>query len=155
METSNTSEWSKKYEERAIDSLANMRYGASAEDVLPDKQNTGNGTVGEIVVNDDFTMSETWTLKANTADKFAVYGNVTGYLRELTVGAIYPEKAWGTTIDDYGFENIMYNAVRYAQYPIGLLITVGSIPFVDGDKFVFKTYAASYLRRMSGKLIMG
>lgn len=54
--------------------------------------NVGNGTMGSIVVNDNFTKTETWTATAITAGpaaKFNVVGSVTGSRGLATSGSAY------------------------------------------------------------------
>ena len=147
----NRSDWSQFYLDRAEDALKNLRFGASAEDVFADPENTGNGTVGNIEVNDLLTRTETWILRASNDSKFDVYGSLSGYLRELTVGERYPEKDWTWALGDYGFDRYRTD-MRWEEFPISLTITAGSIAFVQDDKFTFKTYAASYYRQDSDRI---
>jgi len=151
--SSNVSEWEGKYRERAMEALENLRFVSSVEDVVPDSQNTGNGIVSEVVTNDDFTMTELWTLSALTDSSFRVHGSLHGYLRYLDVGDQYPEKSWTGRLSDYGLN--LEHGLRYEQYPISLLITAGSTDFVEGDRFTFNTYSASFYRQLVGNLRRG
>jgi hypothetical protein len=63
-ETPNRSEWAKDYEERAMDRMKSLRFGASAEDAAPDPENVGDGYIDEVVTNDFSTRTETWILRA-------------------------------------------------------------------------------------------
>jgi hypothetical protein len=155
METPNRSEWAKDFEERAMDRMKNLKFGASAEDAVPDSQNTGDGYIEEIVTNEHSTRTETWILRALDSTKFSIYGSQTGGLPLATVGERYPEKDWGGYTSDYNFTYQPGGDLRFELYPISFLITAGDIAFAQDDKFVIKTYAASFYRNISGKLIRG
>lgn len=152
MEMTNVSDWTEKYVERAKEALENLRFDASSEDASADSQNTGDGTVGTIVVNDHFTVTELWTLIAQNQNVFTVRGSLTGPLPNLNVGNAYPEKDWGTVINDYG---LILHIREYEAYPIYLTVTGGSADFVQYDRFTFKTFAASYYRQRDGNIIRG
>lgn len=153
METANSSEWQMKYEERALKALERIRFGASVKDATPEDDNTGTGLISNIEVNDEFTLTEKWILRASSAGKFAVSGSLHGYLQEITVGTKYPEKDWSGLYSDYGLS--FQKSPRFEQYPISLLITAGDVAFVRDDKFVFKTYAASFFKQRTGQLLRG
>lgn len=74
--------------------------------------NTGNGTVGSIVVAST-APAETWTLTATSATNFTVSGSVSGAQAAATVGTPY----------DSG--------------EVAFLITAGGTAFVAGDVFTF------------------
>ena len=152
MEMANTSDWTEKYVERAKEALESLRFDASSESAVADSQNTGDGTVGTIVVNDHFTVTELWTLIAQNLNVFTVRGSLTGPLPNLQVGNAYPEKDWGTVVNDYG---LLLPAREYESYPIYLTVTGGAIDFVQYDRFTFKTFAASYYRQRDGNIIRG
>ena len=151
-EMTNVSDWMEKYAERAKEALENLRFDASAEDASADSQNTGDGTVGTIVVNDHFTVTELWTLIAQNANLFSVRGSLTGPLPNLTVGTAYPEKDWNSVISDYG---LVMRSREYEAFPFYLTVTGGSVDFVQYDRFTFKTFAASYYRQRDGNIIRG
>ncbi len=153
MESANTSDWTEKYKERAINALDKLKFGASSEAAEADEENTGNGTVSLIVANDNFTKTERWILRASSATKFSVHGSLHGYLPDLSVGTRYPEKDWSYSISDYGLTSI--SEIRFEEFPISLTITAGEIPFVDDDKFTFNTFTASYYKNRIGKLLRG
>ncbi len=152
METLNVSDWTEKYAERAKDALEKLRFDASAGSFAADSQNTGDGTVGTIVANDHFTVTELWTLIAQNQNVFTVRGSLTGPLPNLTVGNAYPEKDWGTVVNDYG---LILHIREYEAYPIYLTVTTGATAFVQYDRFTFKTFAASYYRQRDGNIIRG
>ncbi|KKM21942.1 hypothetical protein LCGC14_1630360 [marine sediment metagenome] len=151
-EITNVSDWTEKYMERAKETLENLRFDASSESAVADSQNTGDGTVGTIVVNDHFTVTELWTLIAQNLNVFTVRGSLTGPLPNLTVGNAYPEKDWGTVVNDYG---LILHIREYEAYPIYLTVTAGATDFVQYDRFTFKTFAASYYRQRDGNIIRG
>jgi hypothetical protein len=155
METPNRSEWAKDYEERAIDRIKMIRFGASAEDAVPDSENTGDGYIDEIVTHDESTRTETWIIRATESTRFSVYGSQTGGLPLATVGVKYPEKDWGGYISDYNFTYQPGGDMRFEMYPLSFMITAGDTEFVQDDKFVIKTYAASFYKNISGKIIRG
>jgi hypothetical protein len=154
-ETPNRSDWAKDYEERAMDRMKKIRFGASAEDAVPNAENTGDGYIDEIVTNDMSTRMETWILRATSSTNFSVYGSQSGGLPLAEVGQRYPEKDWGGYTSDYNFTYQPGGDKRFEVYPISFIITQGDIEFVQDDKFVIKTYAASFFRNMSGKIIRG
>ena len=153
MQTANISEWVEKYAQRAKDALSNLRYKSASEDVSADSENTGNGRVEAIVTNDMFTQTEQWILTCVSATQFSVYGSITGYLLNATIGTQYPESDWIGTISDYGLT--AQNSPRFEQYPIAFKIVNRTTDFVVNDKFTFKTYKASFLINTSGRLIHG
>ncbi len=152
MEMANTSDWTEKYVERAKEALESLRFDASSESAVADSQNTGDGTVGTIVVNDHFTVTELWTLISQNQNVFTVRGSLTGPLPNLTVGTAYPEKDWGTVVNDYG---LILHIREYEAYPIYLTVTAGVTDFVQYDRFTFKTFAASYYKQRIGDIIRG
>lgn len=147
-ETRNISEWPQLYMGRSREMLDSLSFGATSEDAVAQSGNVGDGTV-TITVADEFTLTETWTLNAISATDFSVYGSVTGLLPSLTVGTQYPEQDWVYGPSDYGIEG-MYTKIPYAEFPIKLLVTAGSTPFEQDDKFLIKTWAASDHVSMSG-----
>jgi hypothetical protein len=72
-----------------------------------------------------------------------------------TVGVKYPEKDWGGYISDYNFTYQPGGDMRFEMYPLSFMITAGDTEFVQDDKFVIKTYAASFYKNISGKIIRG
>lgn len=153
METANVSEWMEKYKERAEKTLENLRFDSSSENATADLENTGNGTVSAIVTNDNFTRTEKWILRASNATTFIVYGTLHGYLADLEVGTKYPEKDWSSIIKDYGLT--LARELRFEEFPISLTITAGDTAFIQDDKFIFSTFAASYYKNRSGKILRG
>lgn len=151
MEMSNVSDWSEKYKERAIQYLKELKFGASAESAVTDDQNIGNGTVSAITVKDKFTMNEQWTLTAQNATTFSVYGSISGRLRDLVVGDQYPGRDWSHPVSDYGL--YLSKGLKYEEFPFSLLITVGNTAFAQWDRFSFNTYASSYFRQIDGEII--
>lgn len=151
-ETLNDSDWSEKYSERAKELLENIRFDATSEDAVADDQNTGDGTVGTIDTNNEFTMTEKWIFTAQNANVFSVRGSLTKSLFNIEVGEPYPEKNWVGAFTDYGME---MESRKYEEYPISLTITTGEIDFVQYDRFTFKTYSASYYRQIIGDIIRG
>ena len=155
METPNRSEWARDYEERAVERAKKLRFGASAEDAVPNDENTGDGYISEISVNDMSTRTEQWILRALDSTKFSVYGSQSGGLPLAEVGTKYPEKDWGGYTSDYNFTFQPGGDMRYEVYPISFLITQGDTEFVRDDKFTIKTYSASFYRNISGRIIRG
>jgi hypothetical protein len=156
LESPNRSEWIQDYEDKAIDALGKLRFCASAEDVVPDEENTGDGTVTEVRVIDEVTMTETWVLKAISSTEFSVYGTKTGYLRLLTVDIMYPEKDWVKFRKDYNFIYPENDAdLKPELYPIRLTVNSGNTDFVEGDKFTFRTFSASYRHQYFGDIMRG
>lgn len=155
MEGPNRSDWSRDYEDRAVKALENLRFGSSVDNVFEDPNNTGNGTISNIVTNDETTRTETWIIRARNSTEFSVHGSITGYLRSLTVDVPYPEKDWSHLYEDYNFSTEYSADIRYEEYPILLKINSGNIAFADDDKFTFRTYAASFRKNLGGKIIRG
>lgn len=153
MNTANTSDWEVKYRERANNLLEKLRFCASSEDSVPDSQNVGNGYLSEVRTNDDFTMKETWVLKALNAAKFSVHGSLHEWLREAEVGQSYPLKDWTSSMNDYGIT--IAGNLRYEEFPISFKIVAGTVPFVDGDRFIFRTYSASFFKQRVGSVQRG
>jgi hypothetical protein len=141
-ETTNISEWPKMYQERAMEMLENLHYSSIAGEAEPQAGNVGNGTVEVIATNDDYTVSEIFTLDASSAQHFTVYGTVTGLLPSLTVGVQWPEQDWVYGPEDYGLSG-NWTRLHYSEFPLVLLVTEGSTPFAQGDKFLIKTWSSS------------
>ena len=154
-ETPNRSEWAKDYEERAINRMKTLRFGASAEDASPDPENVGDGYIDEIVTNDMSTRTEVWILRALDSTKFSVYGSQTGGLPQAQVGVKYPERDWGGYTSDYNFTYQPGGDMRFEVYPISFTIVAGDTAFSQHDKFVIKTYASSFYKAISGRIIRG
>lgn len=151
-EASNVSDWAERYQTRAEETLQNLRYGASFDDAEADDNNTGNGTLSGLTVFDDYTMTEKWILTAMDATRFSVEGELHGRVYDLTVGEPYPETDWlGGTYQDYNFEQRSHLA--YHTYPFACTIAAGSTPFVQYDRFTFKTYAASFFKQRTGAIV--
>lgn len=93
--------------------------------------NTGNGTVSAIVVNNNFTKTETWTLTcihaAANSGLFSVVGSVTGSRGVATVGSTYTS-----------------NSIVPSNSEIQFLINDGAADFIVGDSFTIPTVAANY-----------
>jgi len=146
-------EWAVKYRERAEETLANLRFDASVEDAVAAGNNTGNGTVGSLSVNNQYTKTEIWNLTAQNSSYFSVRGSISGSLPNARVGIAYPEKEWtGGRYQDY---NLVLSNLPYEEYPIYFTIATGVIAFAVYDRFSFRTYAASYYRRRIGEIIRG
>ncbi len=151
-ETANASEWVEKYSQRANDALENLKFSASGTTPAANSDNVGDGIVSAVTIFDDYTMTEQWTLTAINATTFQVVGSVTGRIYDLDVGESYPQKDWTVgTYEDYHFT--YRQTLYYDNYPFRLTITAGAIPFVQYDRFTFKTYSASYFRQRTGKII--
>jgi hypothetical protein len=140
-ETTNISEWPQTYSARAKELLDSINYGSTAEDAEAQAGNVGNGTV-EVWTNDLFTLTELWTLNAENANSFSVYGTVSGLLPSANVGVRYPEQNWVYGPEDYGLKTYG-SRLHYAEFPIELLVTAGAIPFEPDDKFLIKTWCSS------------
>lgn len=153
MEASNTSDWIEKYKERAEKALENLKFDSSSESAVAGSGNTGDGTVSAIVTNDDFTRTEQWILRTSNATTFSVHGSLHSYLPNLEVGIKYPERDWEYSMADYGL--VTSREIRFEEFPISLTITAGDIPFSQDDKFLFKTFSASYYKNRNGKLLRG
>jgi hypothetical protein len=76
-------------------------------------------------------------------------------LPQVTVGERYPEKDWGGYTSDYNFAYQPGGDKRFEVYPLSFLITAGDVDFARDDKFILKSYAASFYRNISGKIIRG
>lgn len=97
---------------------------ASATTNTADAGNTGNATSSAVEVQDDYTLTEDWTLTASDATTFAVVGSVTGAAGDLTLGSEF--KFPDTT-----------------AYKIKLTMTAGVTPCVEGDFYTFSTTAST------------
>jgi len=136
----------KQYFEQAENLIRNLRYGASADIPVASSQNTGDGTMSVVTVDDNETITESWIVRciSETEPTFEVIGSITGalYNYDLTY-EIYPDQ---------------YNSEKYGdQRKICFVITEGEYAFVLEDEFTFKTYAASWNQKMfgSGQIILG
>lgn len=109
-------------------SIVPAAFGA----VTPGGGNVGNGTLGSIAVNDQFTVSETWTatcIKAVTnGGLFAVSGSVTGARGNATVGS-----------------NFYSNSINPSNSEVQFLISDGTTDFAVGDTFSFPVTAKQYV----------
>jgi hypothetical protein len=101
------------------------------------------------------TRTEVWILRCLNSTTFSVYGNQTGGLPNATVGDRYPEKDWGGYTTDYNFTYEPGGDMRHEMYPIGFTIVAGDTAFAQHDKFIIKTYAASFYKHVSGRLVRG
>jgi len=152
-ENSSISDWTEKYKERAMEALQNLRFDASYEAASANSQNTGNGTVSGISVNNLFTKTEVWTLTALNSSQFSVRGGITGSLPNVEVDEAYPEKEWSSQgVADYG---LVLSSRNYEEYPIYFTINDGAIDFVQYDRFTIRVYSASYFRQREGSIIRG
>ncbi len=88
-------------------------------------ENIGGGTCGTVSVQDDYTLTENWTLTctAEGAGTFSVVGSVSGNVGDATVGVEfqYPEDE---------------------TYMVKFTIADGSPDFAENDSFTFSTTAA-------------
>lgn len=147
------SDWTEKYKERAEEALQNIRFDASYEAAEANSQNTGDGTVTGISVNNLFTKTEVWTLTALSATQFSVRGTITGNLPNADVGTAYPEKEWTSQgVMDYG---LILSSRNYEEYPVYFTINAGDTAFVQYDRFTIRVYSASYFRMREGNIIRG
>lgn len=100
--------------------------------VTPGGGNVGGGTLGTIVVSDDFTVTETWTATCIHASAgggiFAVSGSVTGARGNATVGATFHS-----------------NSINPANSEVSFLISDGTPDFAIGDTFSFPVTSKNYV----------
>lgn len=107
---------------------------AAATTPAADAGNTGQGTCTAIAVQDDYTLSQNWTLECTTTGgtgvgKFKLTGSVSGEVIAddgITVGT---EFKWPNT----------------SAYQVKGTITDGDPDFTEGDKFTFSTTRAEPL----------
>ena len=151
-ETANESANKELYRSRAEATLQNLKFDAFAEVPEPDSQNVGNGTVTILKVNEFTAMTDFWTLEAQNATDFFVYGNRSGSLPNATVDVQYPEKDLSSYSSDYGFRTMQLD---YSKYPFQMIINSGSIPFERYDRFTFKIYQSSNYRNTLGFIKRG
>lgn len=123
------------YLEEAQRLLDAISFGASCSVITVNAQNTGNGTLGSIVVDDRFTVTEDWVIQCNSAPSyFSVVGSVSGALTDCYVpDGQYPVQADG----DLDYEN---------HRRVSFKIVAGATAFKLYDEFRFSTYAASSLK---------
>lgn len=96
---------------------------------------TGNGTISNLATTDGLTETGDWQAVCTTLPT----------IRYLTVGGLMPQKS------SYKCFNIILNQTSLGYYAIGtnlflyngvtFKINSGSVAFVDGDKFIWKTFA--------------
>jgi hypothetical protein len=95
----------------------------------PVRTGTGNGTMGSIVISNEFTKSETWTAtcikKVTGGGLFSVSGSVTGSRGVATVGTAFKS-----------------NTLEPTKSEIGFTISAGATDFEEGDVFTVATTAA-------------
>ena len=131
-------ERAKAYFERAEKLLESLRYGASATVPVAAAQNTGNGTISAIAVDDEYPLTEDWIIRciSETEPTFEVVGSFTGelYPYDITDG-VYPVQADSERIPE-------------EQRRISFTITAGNVAFAEEDEFTFKTFAPSWGRRL-------
>jgi len=133
----------KFYYDRAMEALKNLQYPATASTPVAGSGNTGNGTISAITVNDEYAITETWTLIALNNLWFRVEGTRTKDLPDCEVDVSYPDITavglWGT---DYGLKK-QVPVKEYTDYPISFKITSGTVDFAQYDTFTFKTWSAT------------
>lgn len=99
--------------------------------VTPGGSNVGNGTLTAIAVNDQFTVTETWTATcihaAANSGLFSVAGSVTGARGVATVGS-----------------NFYSNSINPSNSEVQFLINDGTTDFAVGDTFSFPVTAKQY-----------
>lgn len=98
--------------------------------VTPGGGNVGSGSLGTIIVNDDFTKTETWTatcIATSGGGIFAVSGTVTGAKGNAVAGSSYNS-----------------NSITPANSEVGFLISSGVTAFAVGDTFSFPTTQKQY-----------
>jgi len=104
---------------------------ASHGSVTPGGGNVGTGTLGTIVVNDTFTLTETWTATCIAASGstalFSVVGSETGARGVATTGATFHS-----------------NSITTADSEVSFLISQGGTNFAVGDTFSFDTTQANF-----------
>jgi len=145
----------KIYKDRAMRALGALRFPASASTPSAVSGNTGDGTVSAITINDDFTLTEIWTLTALSSQWFRVEGTRTKDLPDCEMGVDYPDKTLINTFgSDYGRKDLRLG-ISYTDYPIRFKITEGATPFAQYDMFTFKTFSSTRKKRGSGKVILG
>lgn len=150
METSNTSEWSEKYRERAQAVLDNLTFSSSAEEPISYRSNIGNGRLKIIDVNDDMAKTEQFLFMALSSTEFSVLGSVSGRLPNVDVGDDYPDTDWtSSSVSDYG---LLSSSLGFADFPFHCKITEGSTPFGVGDNFRVKIFGSS---RTKGTITTG
>ena len=136
----------KQYFDRAEKLIGGLRYCASADTPTPSSQNTGDGTITAITVDDNETITESWIVRciSDTEPTFEVIGSKTGvlYNYDITEG-VYPNQADSEKYED--------------QRKISFTITAGDTVFAEEDEFVFKTYAARWEQETFGstELVLG
>jgi hypothetical protein len=97
---------------------------ASATSPTAGEENTGNGTCSIVDVQDDYTLTENWTLtcitEAENGGTFSVVGSVSGNVGNAAVSS------------EFKFPNT-------AAYKIKFTISAGDTDFTVGDTFTFST----------------
>ena len=120
------------YLTNAKELIANLRYPASASTPAAAAQNTGNGTITAVIVDSEYTLTESWVVRAVNDHIWEVIGSVSGVLFDYdTDDGYYP-------VQDE--EDRYYGPMRR----ISFRITPGTTPFVGTDEFTFNTYKASW-----------
>jgi len=136
----------KQYFEQAENMIKGLRYCASADVAVASSQNTGDGTISVIAVDDNETITESWIVRCISEGdpSFDVIGSKTGALNpyDITDG-VYPTQADSEKYGD--------------QRKLSFTITAGATDFADEDEFTFKTYAASWNKETfgSGEIVLG
>lgn len=143
---------STEYHDRAIEALDKLRWGASASSVTAASGNASDGTITvSLSGRDFFTRTERWELTAISATQITVWGSIHGYLRNFEIANPYPDPDWTTLYEDYDFIR-KTSGFLFAEYPISLTWTDGSVTLTKEDKWTFWTYAALKPRPSTGKI---
>lgn len=105
----------------------NKDANASATSPVPGDDNTGEGSCGAVEVQDDYTLTENWTLtctaEAENGGTFSVVGSVSGNVGNATVGS------------EFKYPNT-------SAYMVKFTIADSGEDFDEGDVFTFSTTAA-------------
>jgi len=137
---------SKAYFDQAENLLKTLRFGASASVPVASSQNTGDGTISVITVDDEWTITEDWVVRCISISEptFEVIGSRSGVLYNCVVtDGVYPVQSVCEKYD--------------VQRRIEFTITAGDTDFAEEDEFKFTTYAASWNKDFirSAEIILG
>lgn len=120
------------YLTNAKELVSNLRYPASASTPVASSQNVGNGTITNVIIESDYTLTESWIVRAVNDHVWEVIGSCSGVLFDYdTNDGYYPVQSE---------EDRYYGPMRRVSFRI----TPGTTAFACTDEFTFNTYKASW-----------
>lgn len=107
--------------------------------------NTGNGTISGLTLEDIDAPAETWTIRCSSIRRDGYGEPVPGYAKFIARGSVS-----GTILDGYGTQIVWYSdGVPVSNTILEFAINEGSTPFREGDSFVIMVAGGALVARDS------